>query len=360
MDKKTEKRINELRGEIDALDEQLLELLNKRARCALEVGKTKKETNSDFYVPERERAIIDRLTSMNKGPFPNSGLKTLYREIISASLSLEKPLKIAFLGPNATFTHQAALTHFGLSSEFHPKKEISDVFNEVDTGRADFGVVPIESTAEGVVSHTLDMFVTSALKISAEVLLEVSPALMNKSGRRADIETVYSNPHALAQCSDWLKENLPDVQIRDVSSTARAAQMAVEDLSVAAIAAEAAATLYDLTVVEEKIQDNPHNYTRFLVIGKREFKKCGNDKTSVMFAIKDSPGVLHKMLKPFAERKINLTKIESRPLKKKAWEYVFFIDMDGHISDEPIKDAIGELEGMCSFLKTLGSYPKSS
>ena len=360
MDEKTKKRLDELRGEIDAIDDEILVLLNRRARCALEVGKAKKETNSDFYVPERERAIIERLTSSNEGPFPNKALKNLYREIISASLALEKPLKIAFLGPHATFTHQAAMSHFGLSGEFHPKKEISDVFHEVEKGRSDFGVVPIESTAEGVVSHTLDMFVSSNLKISAEILMEVSPALLNKSGKIGDIETIYSNPHAIAQCSRWLKEHLPNVQITDVATTALAAQMASEDPAAAAVAAEAAANLYDLAIVEERIQDNPHNYTRFLVIGKKEYKKSGNDKTTVMFAIKDAPGALHNMLEPFAGRKINLTKIESRPLKRKAWEYLFFIDMDGHIDDKGIKDAIGELDDKCSFLKILGSYPRSA
>ncbi len=352
-------RLKELRRRIDEIDDRLLELINSRAEIVLEVGRIKAEENSEYYNPVREREIYERLTSKNHGPFPNSALKSVFREIISASLSLEKPLNIAFFGPPATFTHQAAIAHFGLSGSFLPKKDIPAVFDDVERGRAEYGVVPIESTAEGAVSHTLDMFVSSNLKICAEVLLDVSTMLINKSGKLEGIEKVCSHPHALAQCGKWLKEHLGGASLVEVSSTAAAAGMASDDPSVAAIAGEAAATLYDLRVVERNIQDNPHNYTRFLVIGTDEAEKSGNDKTSMMFAIKDAPGALYEILKPFASRQINLTKIESRPLKAKAWEYVFFLDMDGHRSDEPISGAIGEIEEHCSFVKVLGSYPKS-
>ncbi len=357
--KKRLKTLAELRKEIDAIDVKLLNLLNERARLAIEVGKIKAREKSDFYSPEREREIFKRLTARNKGPFPNSALLHIYREIMSASLSLEKPLKVAFLGPPATFTHQAALQHFGISCEFVPKKDIAEIFDDVEREKADFGVVPVESTAEGAVDHTLDMFVTSELRICAEIMLEVTSSLLNKSGRLSDIKTVCSHPHAIAQCTRWLKAHLPKVPVMEVSSTAMAARMASEDATVAAIAGEAAANLYDLRIVEKKIEDNPNNFTRFLVIGKKEAKKTGSDKTSMVFAIKDAPGALYRMLEPFAKRGINFTKIESRPMKTKAWEYLFFLDLDGHISDRKIKTAISELEGMCSFIKILGSYPKS-
>ncbi|WKZ31611.1 MAG: prephenate dehydratase [Thermodesulfobacteriota bacterium] len=353
------KSIKELRDEIDAVDLEILALLNRRAGFVIEVGKLKEREGKDFYVPEREQEVLRKLMERNTGPLPEQAIKNVFREIMSASLSLEKPLRVAFLGPVATFTHQACIQHFGLSGEFIPKKDIADVFEDVEKGRAVFGVVPIENSTEGVVSHTLDMFVGSNLKIYAEVMLEISLALLNKSGKISDIAKICSHPHAIAQCKNWVKGNLPNALVFDVSSTALAAKMAAEDPSTAAVASIAAASLYDLRVIEKNIEDSPNNFTRFLVIGKNFARKTGRDKTSIMFAIKDAPGALYTMLKPFASRGINLTKIESRPLKTKAWEYVFFVDLDGHISDEPVRDAIAELEKSCSFLKTLGSYPKS-
>ncbi|MEK7880261.1 MAG: prephenate dehydratase [Deltaproteobacteria bacterium] len=352
-------RINALRKKIDAIDTELLKALNKRAGHVVEIGRIKLEKNKEVYSPEREREIYKRLTLLNKGPLPNAAIRHIFREVMSASISLEKPLKIAFFGPFATFTHEAAIKHFGLSCGFVPKSYIADVFDIVERGEADFGVVPVENTAEGAVSHTLDMFITSNLKICAEVMIEVSMALLNKSGRVEDVRKVASHPHALAQCGKWLKAHLRNVATMDAASTASAAQLAKEDPSVAAIASEASAALYDLRVIEKKIEDNPHHMTRFLVVGKKDYKKTGSDKTSVMFAIKDSPGALYKMLKPFSTRNVNLTKVESRPIKTKAWEYIFFLDMDGHVTDKKIKDALKELTDMCLFIKVLGSYPKS-
>ncbi len=352
-------QIEALRCRIDAIDLRILNLLNSRTRLVIDIGKAKSKENRDFYAPDRERQIYERLTERNNGPFPNTALKHVFREIMSASLSLEKPIRIAFLGPMATFTHQACIKYFGLSGEFVPKKDVADVFDDVEKGRADFGVVPIENTIEGVVSHTLDMFVSSQLRICAEVMIEVSLALLNKTGRVSDIEKVCSHPNPLAQSRLWLKNNLPDAVLFDVSSTAQAAQMASEDSSIAAVASLAAAPLYDLRVLEKNIEDISNNYTRFLVIGKKAGKKTREDKTSLMFAINDAPGALYSMLKPFAKRNINLTKIESRPLKTKAWEYVFYVDLDGHITDRKVKEALCELEGLCSFIKVLGSYPKS-
>ena len=356
----TEKiQLSAFREKIDHIDTEILKLLNRRAELAIKVAKTKIENKMDFYAPERELKIYERLKNTNEGPFPNEAIKPVFREIISASLSLEQPIRIAYLGPKATFTHLACIHHFGLSANFIQKRNIPEIFDEVERDRVNFGVVPIENSTEGVVSNTLDMFVDSDLMICAEILLEISHHLMSKTGEMENIETVFSHPHAIAQCRNWLENHLPNIPVLDVASTALAAHNAADDTSVAAIASEFAATLYNLIIVERKIEDNVNNFTRFLVIGKKEPKKSGNDKTSIMFSVRDEVGALHKMLEPFARNSINLTKIESRPLKKKAWEYIFFLDMEGHISDENIKRALGELNTNCLFLKVLGSYPKS-
>lgn len=352
------KKLKDLRLKIDGFDDTILELLNKRASLAIEVGKIKAKEERNFYAPEREKEIYQRLTQNNPGPFPKHALKNVFREIISASLSLEKTIKVAYLGPKATFTHQACMQHFGRSAEFVPEKDIADVFDDVERGKSDYGVVPIENTTEGVVSHTIDMFMTSDIKICAEITMEVSLSLLNKTGKIEDVKKIYSHPHAIAECKEWLKAHLPDTPFFDTLSTAMAAQTAGEDSTSAAIASEFAAVLYDLQIVEEKIEDHINNFTRFLVIGKKYPEKGSNDKTSVMFAVKDTPGSLYNMLKPFAGRGINLTKIESRPQKGKAWEYIFFVDIDGHISDDNISEALKELETMCSFMRILGSYPK--
>lgn len=352
-----DKILKELRDRIDSIDDHILDLLNERAKLAQEVGKIKIGQKSEFYVPSREKAIHDRLAANNPGPFPNEAISKVFREIISASLSLEQPLKVAFLGPQATFTHVAAMQQFGLSAQLLPQKSIPAIFDEVIRDRVNYGVVPVENSTEGIVSHTLDMFMESDLKIIAEVLLEISHDLLSVSGNMEEIRKVLSHPQALAQCRHWLEENLPDVPLIDASSTAQAAQAAVEDPSIAAIASGAAATLYGLKVVKKKIQDQASNFTRFLIIGKKTPPPCGKDKTSVMFRIKDEPGILYRMLEPFSKRQLNLSKIESRPLKKKAWEYIFFLDFDGHVSEERVMAAIEELRGYCQFLKVLGSYP---
>ncbi|NLV24721.1 MAG: prephenate dehydratase, partial [Deltaproteobacteria bacterium] len=317
-----EKKLGDLRQKIDAIDDQILELLNRRSALVIEVGRLKAKNGLPFFVPSRERAIYDRLAASNPGPFPSTAIRSVYREIISASLSLEQPLSVAYLGPKATFTQEAAIRQFGLSARFVPAKSIPAVFDEVLRGRADYGVVPVENSNEGIVSHTLDMFLDSDLKIYAEILLEVSQSLLSLSGRLEDVQKVVSHPHALAQCRNWLEEHFPDVPQMDVSSTARAAEMAMEDGGCAALASEMAATLYGLRVIQRKIEDNPNNFTRFLVISRTSPQASGHDKTSLMFAVRDAPGILCRMLEPFSKRHINLTKIESRPIKKKAWEYV--------------------------------------
>lgn len=354
------KTLEQLRHTIDEIDERILELLNQRASTVIAVGRLKSRERRDFYAPGREREIYERLTARNKGPFPNEALRSVFREIMSASLALETPIKVAFLGPKATFTHMAAMQQFGLSAELAPQKSIPAVFEEVEKGRAQYGVVPVENSTEGMVSHTLDMFMESDLKIIAEVLLEVSHDLLSRTGRIEDIKKIYSHPQAIAQCRKWLDDNLPNVPVVDVASTALAAQIVSEDYTAAAIAGESAASHYDLKVVKKRIEDQVNNFTRFLVIGKKFADKSGNDKTSLMFSVKDEPGILYRMLEPFAKRGINLTKIESRPLKKKAWEYIFFLDLNGHISDPEVEEAVRDLRECCRFVKVLGSYPRNT
>ncbi len=354
------KTIEEIRRAIDELDESLLDLLNQRASMVIAIGGLKKGESREFYVPSREREIYERLMAKNTGPFPNEALKSVFREIISASLSLEEPMKVAFFGPKATFTHIAAMQQFGLSAELIPRKSIPAVFEEVEKGMARYGVVPVENSTEGMVSHTLDMFMDSDLKIISEVLLEVHHYLLSRTGRMEDIKKVYSHPQPIAQCREWLSENLPNIPVVDVASTAVAAQIVGEDYTAAAIASELASSVYGLKVVRERIEDQVNNFTRFLVIAKNYTEKSGDDKTSLLFSVKDEPGILHKMLAPFARRGINLNKIESRPLKKKAWEYIFFLDLNGHISDAPVEEAIRELRDCCQFVKILGSYPNPS
>ena len=351
--------IGELRKKIDDVDDNILELLNRRAELVKEVGRLKTQGKGDFYVPTREKEIYERLMRNNKGHFPNESIRAIFREIISASLSLEHPLKIAFLGPQATYTHLASLKQFGHSADLIPVKGIADVFEEVEKGKANYGVVPIENSTEGIVTHTLDMFVDSNLQIVAEVMLEISHFLLSKTGRMEDIKKVFSHPQPIAQCRNWLAKNLPNIPVMETASTAVAAQMVAADTESAAIASEFAASIYDLKVVKKRIEDNVNNFTRFLVIGKKSSEKSGSDKTSVMFAVKDEAGALYRMLEPFSKHNINLAKIESRPMKTRAWEYLFFLDMEGHISEPHVKDAINELSKICLFVKVLGSYPRS-
>ncbi len=351
--------MKELRDEIDALDDQILFLLNRRAQAVIEVGKIKADQQLRFYVPEREVEILRRLTGANPGPFPNEALKSIYREIISASLALEKPLSVAFLGPRATFTHLACLKHFGESADYVAQINVSWVFDVVERGNADFGVVPIENSSEGIVSNTLDMFIDHNLLISGEILIEVAHDLLSVTGDIEHVKKVYSHPHAIAQCRMWLERNLGNAAVFDVESTARAAELAIDDPSAAAIAGEAAAKIYGLKCIRKRIQDNTNNYTRFIIIGKIAPERTGNDKTSVLFSSRDEVGALHLMLEPFSRYRINLTKIESRPVKKKAWEYLFFLDMEGHITDDPVARALDELRMRAQYLKILGSYPRA-
>lgn len=352
-------RLQELRKKIDEIDDKLIDLFNERARIVIQVGDIKKAEKLDFHSPSREREILERLTARNKGPFPQDTLKAVYREILSSSLSLERPLRVAYLGPRATFTHMAGMQQFGLAAQYVPVESIKDVFSEVERGRVDYGVVPIENSTEGVVNYTLDMFIDSDLKISAEILLEVSQNLMNTSGKLGDIKKIYTHPQVPGQCRQWLEKNVAGVPVLDAPSTARSAEMAKDDPQVGAIASEMAATLYGLQIVARKIEDNPNNFTRFLVIAPKSPAMTGRDKTSIMFSIKDKVGALHAMLLPFAELGINLTRLDARPSGRRVWDYVFFLDLEGHTDDKKISQAIESLKKDCLFLKVLGSYPKS-
>ena len=347
------------RKEIDKLDDEIVRLLNERAQYVIKIGKLKKasDTQANLHTPAREAEIMERLCKVNPGPFPNDALRAVYREIMSGSLALEGPVKVAYLGPRATFTHLACIRKFGSSAQYVPQTSIKDVFDEVERGRADFGVVPIENSTEGVVNHTLDMFIDSNLQIYGEVLQEVSHHLLSKSDSLKAVKKIYSHPHALAQCRHWLETNMPEVPLAEVHSTARAAEICTEDPSAAAIASELAGQIYGLKVLKPRIEDNINNYTRFLVLSSKTPERTGKDKTSVMLSVKDKVGALYDLLRPFASHGTNLTKIESRPSRRKAWEYIFFIDLEGHIEEDRVKRALAEIKSRCLFLKVLGSYP---
>jgi len=349
--------IEDIRKEIDEIDSQLVELLNKRAKKVLKIAKIKRKEGEEIYSPGREKAIIRRLLAQNKGPLPNEQLKEIVRCVLKNFLSLERKLKVAYFGPPATFTHLAAIKQFGNSADLIPAKNIREIFSLVEKRQVDYGVVPIENSTEGVVSYTLDMFLDSDLKICAEIIQEIAHHLLGR-GKLKDIKKVYSHPQAIAQCRVWLEEHMSTVKICETESTAKAAQLAAEEEGAAAIASEVAAGLYGLNILAAHIEDSPHNYTRFLVIGRNYAERSGDDKTSILFSIKDRVGALYDMLAPFRVHGINLTKIESRPTKRKAWEYVFFVDFEGHKDDEKVKKALNELSERCLFLKILGSYPK--
>lgn len=362
MQAENSNKLEQYRKEIDQIDDEILRLLNERSKSVIEIGKLKRQsdTEANLHTPAREAEIIDRLSRRNAGPFPNEAIRPVYREIMSASLSLEGPQKVAYLGPRATFTHLACTQKFGASAQYIPMNSIKDVFNEVERGLANFGVVPVENSTEGVVNHTLDMFMDSNLLIYGEVLQEVSHHLLSKASRVEDVKRIYSHPHAIAQCRNWLETNLPHVPVLEVPSTARAAELCVDEPSAAAIASELARQLYGLKVLKSRIEDNLNNFTRFLVLSQKAPERTGKDKTSVMLSVKDRVGALYDLLRPFASLGLSMTKIESRPSRRKAWEYIFFIDIEGHLEEDRVKKALEEVKGRCLFLKILGSYPSHS
>lgn len=349
--------LKKLREEIDEIDRSLLELLNKRAEIALKIGQIKRAKGLLFYDPVREKNIINNLVRINKGPFPEETIKSLFREILSATLALQEAQKVSYLGPEGTFTHLAAIKYFGSFVQLEPLDNIKSIFEAVEKGLSRFGVVPIENSNEGTVTFTLDMFMQYEVKISGEIIIPISHHLLSLTGEKEKIRKIYSHPHAKAQCREWLNKNLPHVPLFDVSSTAEAAKQASLNDEVAAIASEFAANLYGLKFVAKHIEDYKHNYTRFFILSRHFPGKTGSDKTSIMFSLQDKPGALYNALKPFKDGGINLTKIESRPAKMRKWEYIFFVDFIGHIEDEKVKETLGEIEKYCIQLVHLGSYP---
>jgi len=349
----------EIRKKIDAIDAKLLQLLNDRADLVHEVGLLKRKEGAAIYAPEREEQLLRSLLKRNKGRLPETAIRAIYREIMSASLALEKDLTIAYFGPVATNTHQAARSKFGASVQYTPQVSIADVFDVVARCNADYGVVPIENSTEGAVNHTLDVFVDSDLRICAQILLKIENHLAAKIPME-EIRKVYSHPQVLGQCRNWLRHNLPGVDLVEVSSTSRAAELASKEPHAGAITGKMAAEVYGLNILVPSIQDSPNNTTRFLVIGHNTCPPTGDDKTSLMLCVNDRPGALLDVLEPFKRLQINMSKIESRPSKRKAWEYYFFVDVDGHAGDAPVAKALEELKKHCSFVKILGSYPKSS
>ena len=350
--------LDEHRKEIDAIDEQVVGLLNQRLQHALAIGKIKLEQGGSIYAPHREKAVFDKVCGINQGPMPDDSLRAIYREIMSAAICLEKPVTIAFFGPEATYTHQAAIRKFGSSLSYQALKTIGDVFTEVSKGRADYGVVPVENSTEGVVTHTLDMFVDSELKIVAQIIMKIQHCLLARCERSA-IRKLYTHPQPMGQCRQWLQTQMPEVEIIETSSTTRAAELAAAEEGASAIAGALAAEHYGLNILESDIQDNAANATRFLVLGRQCSPATGQDRTSLMVSIDHSVGALHRAIAPFQSLELNMTKIESRPSKRKAWEYFFFIDLDGHAEDNKVAEAIAQLEKECNSVKILGSYPRS-
>jgi len=355
--------LGNIRESIDAIDARIHALLNERARYAQLVGISKSTSGKavDFYRPEREAEVLRMALERNQGPLRNEEIARLFREIMSACLAQQEPLKVAFLGPEGTFTQAAVLKHFGSSVRALPLPAIDEVFHEVEGGIADFGVVPIENSSEGTVNHTLDMFLSSALKICGEVELRINHHLMGKMSGTEAIKRVCAHPQALAQCRGWLDEQLPDVERVAVSSNAEGARRARDERGTAAIASHAAAEIYGLNLLANEIEDRQDNTTRFLVVGRKLFSASGVDRTTLLVSGTDTddPGALFRLLEPLAEHRVNMTRIESRPSRKRKWDYVFFIDIEGHIGDPPVAKALAALQERASLFKVLGSYPRA-
>ena len=350
----------DVRAHIDGIDRQIQGLIADRAAYALQVGKAKGKLAAavDYYRPEREAQVLRMVVDRNEGPLSDEVLVHVFREIMSACLAQQEPLKVGFLGPEGTFSQQAVMKHFGRSAHGLPLASIEEVFQEVESGNADFGVVPVENSGQGTIQVTLDMFLTSNLKICGEVELRVHQYLLSRTGRIEDIERIYSHPQSFAQTSSWLRSNLPKVEKLPVSSNAEGARRARNSDDAAAIAGESAGHVYGLKkVIMASIEDDADNTTRFLVIGRQIFPSSGHDRTSVLVFIRDQPGALFNVLSPFARHGISMNRIESRPSHHAKWEYGFFIDLAGHIEDESMKKALAELEAHSAQIKVLGSYP---
>lgn len=354
--------LDEIRKHIDEVDEQIIRLLNERADLVHEVGECKKAAGQPIYAPGREEQVLRSLAAKAremKSRLPEKSIRAIYREIMSAALQLEKPLAIAYFGPYATNTHQAARGRFGASVDYSACTTIADVFDAVARGRADYGVVPIENSTEGAVNHTLDVFMESDLRICAQILMKIENHLAAKCPK-AEIKKLYSHPQVFGQCRQWLQRTMPGAELIEVGSTPRAAELASREENAGALVARMAADEYGLSIIEQSVQDNPNNTTRFLVIAPASADPTGDDRTSLMFCIRDEPGALFHALEPFNRMRISMSKIESRPSRRKAWEYFFFVDVDGHAGESPLREAITELSKHCTMVKILGTYPKTA
>jgi chorismate mutase/prephenate dehydratase len=351
--------LDELREQMRKKDREIIRLLNERSHISVRIGQVKGQTGQEVYNPAQEARVLNYLQELNDGPLSGRQVTTIFREIISASRDLQKPMNIAYLGPEASFSHLAARLHFGTSSCFMPQAGISRVFDEVEKNAVEWGVVPVENSLEGSVNVTLDRLVLTGLKIQTEMYLRISQCLISSAKSMKGVKNVYSHPQALAQCQGWLRSHLPNAVLGEMESTAAAAQMVHGRKTAAAIGSALAASTYGLNRLAEGIEDNPSNTTRFLVIGRGEGTSTGDDKTSIIFAMPDSPGALHRALDSFAKRKINLTKIESHPAKGRMWEYLFFVDFVGHTHEKAVKSCLAELKEKTVYLKILGSYPRA-
>lgn len=355
-----EKKLENLRQRIDQLDSQIQDLISERVRFAKQIAEVKSNSGSEcFYRPEREARILRTVIDRNEGPLDDDDMAHLFREIMSVSLAAQAPITVTFLGPEGTYTHNAALKHFGRSIKSLPQSTIDEVFHAVVKQVAHFGVVPVENSTEGVVTHTLDMFFDSDLKICGEVQLRVHHQLLSNAESIAAIKKVLAHSQSLAQCRRWLSKNLSTVEMVSVNSNAEAAQQVAGDLHFAAIASSAAAEIYGLKVLVANIEDDPDNTTRFLIIGNTEANPSGNDKTSLLVSSENKPGALYQLLEPMAKHCVSMTRIESRPSRKGLWDYVFFIDIEGHAQDDHVKEALKELAHEAALIKLLGSYPKA-
>jgi len=352
-------QLSEVRAQIDGLDRQIQDLITQRATWAQKVRAAKGELKAavEYYRPERESQILRRVLDRNQGPLSNEVLLRLFREIMSACLAQQEPLKVGFLGPEGTFSQQALYKHFGHSAQTLALASIEEVFQEIESGNADFGVVPVENSGQGTIQSTLDMFLTSKLKICGEVELRVHQHLLSRTGRMEDIERVYSHPQSLAQCKAWLRAHLPHAEKIPVSSNAEAARRARVADDCAAIAGETAGYVYGLKVLAGPIEDRQDNTTRFLVIGREFFTPSGHDRTSLLVFVRDQPGAVYNVLSPFAKHGVSMNRIESRPAHSGRWQYVFFIDVSGHVEDDNVSKAMSELGEYASDVVVLGSYP---
>ncbi|MFB0524939.1 MAG: prephenate dehydratase [Phycisphaerae bacterium] len=350
--------LEELRKRIDELDCQLVQLLNERARVVVEIGKLKSKADKPIYAPDREKEILAKIAQVNKGPLPDKCLVAIWRELMSGSFVLEKPLRIGYLGPGGSFSHTAAMLKFGQSVEYEPLADIKSIFDEVSKGHCDLGVVPVENTTGGGVIETLDAFIDSDVKVCAEVLMTIHHSLLANC-QLSEIKTIYSKPEVFAQCRNWLSATFKDAPTVPVASTAKAAQMAVAEPGAAAIGSKVAAELYGLKIVCENIEDIANNITRFLVVSREDAKPTGEDKTAILFSTAHKAGALADVLDVFKQYNINLTNIESRPSKKRQWEYYFFVDFIGHRTDEHVQKGLGEARKHCLQLSVLGSFPRA-